>query len=82
MVYQVASVVGDAVPIIGLGGIVSVEDVVEFMMAGATAVAVGAATFARPTAANELLDGLTAWMGAQGVRQLGEIRGSALPKPE
>ena len=82
LVYQVASVVGDAVPIIGLGGIVSVEDVVEFMMAGATAVAVGAATFARPTAATELLDGLTAWMGAQGVRQLGEIRGAALPKPE
>jgi dihydroorotate dehydrogenase (NAD+) catalytic subunit len=79
LVYQVATAAGAEVPIVGLGGIVSVEDVLEFLMVGAWVVAVGTATFAHPAASTDLLDGLARWMAAQGVRDLAEVRGAALP---
>src|SRR5260370_752654 len=53
MVYQTAQAV--RIPIMGAGGVLAVEDVVEFLMAGASAVQVGTATFAEPTALTRLL---------------------------
>ncbi|GAC1428168.1 MAG: dihydroorotate dehydrogenase [Chloroflexota bacterium] len=78
LVYQVAQTVGDQVPIVALGGITSVYDVLEFILAGATAVAVGTATCAHPTISTDLGDGLARWMSAHGVADLAEIRAAAL----
>ncbi len=71
MVWQVASAVG--LPVIGMGGIVTAEDALEFLMAGATAVAVGTASFIDPTAAVKVIEGLEhycATTGIEAVRQL------------
>ena len=76
MVYQVASVVH--IPIIGAGGILSVEDIVEFLLAGATAVQIGTASFANPTATTSLLDRLKEWMTSEGVASVAELTGAAL----
>jgi len=75
MVYQVATVVD--LPLVGLGGITTLDDALEFFMAGASCVAVGTATFARPGAMPSLVDDLTAWMEREGVRSLDEIIGAA-----
>jgi dihydroorotate dehydrogenase (NAD+) catalytic subunit len=56
MVWQVARAV--AIPVIGIGGIMTAEDAIEFMIAGATAVQVGTANFFQPSAAEEIIDGL------------------------
>lgn len=65
--YQAVSI-----PIIGCGGIATVDDVVEYLLAGAAAVQVGSATFGRPLLLPELVKGLAAWLAAEGasVRQL------------
>ncbi|MDR2052588.1 MAG: dihydroorotate dehydrogenase [Treponema sp.] len=70
------------VPVIGIGGIAAAEDALEFLMAGAAAVEVGAATFARPAAMTEIADGIYAYMKANGVKTVKElsIRGG-LPRP-
>lgn len=73
MVYQVCQCV--EVPVIGMGGISNWEDAVEFIMAGATAVAVGTANFFAPHAVEEIIEGLTAYMEEAGLRDLSEIRG-------
>lgn len=75
MVYQVAAVVD--LPLIGVGGITTVDDALEFIMAGASCLQVGTATFAEPRTMLTLLDGLTAWMEHEGVTSLGEIVGAA-----
>ena len=75
MVYQVAAAV-DA-PIIGCGGIASGLDAVEFLLAGATAVQVGTATFANPRAPLDVLDGLRRFMDEEGVADVGELIGAA-----
>lgn len=77
MVYQVAQAV--KIPIIGMGGIVTAEDALQFMMAGANAVAIGAATMADPLAALKVIDGLDRWCAAHGVADINEIVGAALP---
>jgi dihydroorotate dehydrogenase (NAD+) catalytic subunit len=77
LVYQVARAV--RVPIIGCGGVTTAEDAVEFLMAGASAVQVGTATFRNPRAAVDVLEGLEAWLKAEGVEDVGEIIGAALP---
>ncbi len=79
MTAQVAQAV--AVPVVGIGGIGTAEDALEFFMAGATAVQVGTASFVNPHAALDVLDGLEAWMVAEGVASLNEIIGDALPGP-
>ena len=66
-------------PIIGMGGVRTVEDVVEFVLAGASAVAVGTATFANPLAAVEILESLPAWLGDRGLASIAELRGAAVP---
>ena len=61
------------VPIIGMGGIASAEDALEFLMAGAAAVEVGAATFAHPPVMNEIVDGIYAYMKENGVKTVKEL---------
>jgi len=76
-VYQVAQIVH--IPIVGSGGVITVEDAIEFFMAGASAVQVGTASFADPVATERLVDGVAAWMSAHGVTRLDELIGAALP---
>ncbi|MDR0708585.1 MAG: dihydroorotate dehydrogenase [Spirochaetaceae bacterium] len=61
------------VPIIGMGGIASAEDALEFLMAGAAAVEVGAATFAHPPVMNEIVDGIYAYMKTNGIKTVQEL---------
>ena len=68
----------ERIPIIGLGGIASWRDAVEFIMAGATAVQVGTATFNNPRALTDCIDGLQAFMQRKGYRTLEDVRGLAL----
>lgn len=64
-------------PIIGMGGIMSGEDAIEFMLAGAAAVSVGTANFVNPTAAVDVLDGIQAYCAHHGVRSCAELVGAA-----
>lgn len=73
MVYQVAKAVD--VPIIGMGGIATGEDAIEFIMAGATAVAVGTANFANPYATIDVIKGIEKYMAENGVTEINQIRG-------
>jgi dihydroorotate dehydrogenase (NAD+) catalytic subunit len=73
MVYQVCKAVD--VPVIGLGGISTGEDAIEFIMAGATGVAVGTANFFNPYATQEVVEGIEEFMIKQGIKDLSEIRG-------
>ncbi len=73
MVYQVANAVD--VPIIGMGGIRTAEDALEFIMAGATAVSVGTSNFNNPTATIEIIEGIEDFMRKNGINSLDEIRG-------
>lgn len=73
MVYQVANAV--SLPIIGMGGIMTGEDAVEFILAGATAVSVGTANFYNPYATVEIADGIEDYMRAQGVEDIQELIG-------
>ncbi|NLY29836.1 MAG: dihydroorotate dehydrogenase [Firmicutes bacterium] len=73
MVYEVASVVD--IPIIGMGGIFTGEDAVEFIMAGASAVMVGTANFTNPLACPQIIGEIEEFMRKQGIRSLVEIRG-------
>ncbi len=75
MVYEVAGAVD--VPVIGCGGIASAEDALEFIMAGASAVQVGTATFGNPRALLDVLEGIERFMEEEGIQNLGEIIGAA-----
>ena len=74
-VYMAASVT--SLPIIASGGVMGGKDAVEFLMAGASAVQVGTATFTDPGAPWRVLDELRAWCDAEGVERLDEIVGAA-----
>ncbi|MCH7953958.1 MAG: dihydroorotate dehydrogenase, partial [Chloroflexi bacterium] len=76
LVYDVASAVD--VPIIGCGGIVTGDDAIEFLMAGASAVQVGTATFANPHATLDVLDGIEAFMRDNGIEGTTDVVGTAL----
>jgi dihydroorotate dehydrogenase (NAD+) catalytic subunit len=73
MVHQVAGAL--TIPVMGAGGIATWQDAAEFIMAGAAAVQVGTATFMKPGISLEILRGLEAWMEAQGIAGIDEIRG-------
>lgn len=73
MVYEVNQVVD--VPIIGIGGITKVEDAIEFIMAGATAIQVGSANFIKPDICIDIIKGIEEFMDKEGVKSLEEIRG-------
>lgn len=79
IVYDVAKAV--RIPVIGCGGISSGEDAIEFLMAGATAVQVGTASFANPRALLDVLEGVEAWLVRHGIEDVHEIIGCALPRP-
>ena len=73
MVYQVANAV--KIPIIGMGGIANAEDALEFMMAGATGVAVGAMNFINPYATVETVEGIEKFMEQQKIENINDIIG-------
>ena len=73
MVYQVANAV--RLPIIGMGGIATAEDALEFIMAGASAVAVGTANFHNPRATVEIVDGIAAYMKKNNIEDIHELIG-------
>lgn len=77
LVYQVAQAV--SVPIIGMGGIMCAEDAIEFMLAGASAVAVGTANFVQPDIAENIAHGMLAYLDRHKVQNIEDIVGLALP---
>ncbi len=80
MVYEAARAV--SIPVIGMGGIVTPEDAVEFMMAGATAVQVGTASYADPRATERLAKGLESWCRSHGVERVASLTGAVeIPHP-
>jgi dihydroorotate dehydrogenase (NAD+) catalytic subunit len=80
-VHQLHVALGPDVPIIGMGGARTVEDVVEFVRAGASVVAIGTATFADPFTAHDLVRDLGAWLDRHGFSSLAELRGQVQAWP-
>lgn len=74
MVYQAAHAV--KIPVIGMGGIATAEDAIEFLLAGASAVAVGAMNFVNPYATIEIIEGIEAYMKQYGIKDLSELIGA------
>ncbi len=74
MVYQVAQAV--SIPVIGIGGIECAEDALEFMVAGATAVQVGTASFINPRAAQDVVEGIEKYMKENNLASISDIVGS------
>lgn len=74
MVYQVAGAA--EIPVIGCGGITTASDAIEFIMAGATAVQVGTASFSNPRSLLDVLEGIEQFMKKEGIDNLSEIRGA------
>jgi dihydroorotate dehydrogenase (NAD+) catalytic subunit len=74
MVYETAQAVD--IPVIGMGGIVTPEDAVEFLLAGATAVQVGTASYADPRAVERLADGLESWCRSHQVERAASLTGA------
>ena len=73
MVYQAAHAVN--IPIIGMGGIASAEDAIEFILAGASAVSVGTANFHNPAVTMEVIDGIEAYMKKNGFENMADMVG-------
>lgn len=74
MVYQTANAV--KIPVIGMGGISTAEDAIEFLLAGACAVSVGAANFYNPYATEEIIKGIESYMETYGIQDIREIIGA------
>lgn len=74
MVYQIAQEV--SIPIIGLGGVCNAEDVVEYMLAGASAVGVGYASFRNPTALPSIIDELEKWCDDRKIERVADLTGA------
>ena len=75
MVYQVCGAV--KIPVVGLGGIASASDALEFLLAGATAVQVGTANFVKPDICLDIIDGIDRYLERHGFAAVSEIRGLA-----
>ncbi|WP_296732169.1 dihydroorotate dehydrogenase [Anaerovibrio sp.] len=73
MVYQVANAV--KIPILGLGGIATAEDAIEFLLAGASAVAVGAENFVHPDAVVKVAEGIDTYLEKRGLKNVSELVG-------
>ncbi|MGV8983380.1 dihydroorotate dehydrogenase [Clostridium sp.] len=73
MVHEVCKAVN--VPVVGMGGICSYEDAIEFIMVGATAVQIGTANFVKPDICKDIIEGIEAYMIREGIKNLSEIRG-------
>jgi dihydroorotate dehydrogenase (NAD+) catalytic subunit len=76
MVHEASKAV--KIPVVGMGGILRAEDAVEFMMAGATAVQVGTASYADPRAVENIANGLKRWCATHNVAEVRSLTGSAL----
>jgi dihydroorotate dehydrogenase (NAD+) catalytic subunit len=74
MVYETARAV--KIPILGMGGIITPEDAVEFLLAGATAIQVGTASYADPRAVERLAKGLESWCRSHGVEKVSSLTGA------
>ncbi len=74
MVYEVCRAV--KVPVIGMGGIMTAEDAIEYIMAGAHLIQVGSATFRKPETSLEIAEGIALFMEREGIKDLEEIRGA------
>lgn len=74
MVYQASHAV--KIPVIGMGGIATAEDAIEFLLAGATAVSVGAVNFMNPYATVEIIEGIEQYMTKYGVEDIQELIGA------
>ena len=74
MVYQVARAV--SIPVIGLGGIMTAEDAIEFLMCGATAIEIGTANFIDPTVTIKVRDGINDWLDRHGCASVQDIIGT------
>ena len=74
MVYQVARAV--KVPVVGLGGIMTAEDAIEFLMCGATAIEIGTANFIDPAVTIKVRDGISDWLDRHGCRSVQDIIGT------
>jgi dihydroorotate dehydrogenase (NAD+) catalytic subunit len=75
-VFQAAQAV--KVPVVGIGGIASIDDVMDFLVAGASAVQIGTANFYNPTASLQVLDALPAALGELGARRVREVVGTLI----
>ncbi|MBQ5635982.1 MAG: nitronate monooxygenase, partial [Selenomonadales bacterium] len=73
MVWQVAQAV--KVPIIGMGGIMTAEDAIEFFLAGASAVSIGTANFVNPAVAMDVTRGIDEYLDARGIKSIQDIIG-------
>lgn len=76
MVYQASHAV--EIPVIGMGGIATAEDAIEFLLAGATAIAVGAMNFVNPYATVEIAEGIEAYMEKYGIEDIAELIGGVI----
>ena len=74
MVYEVSQAV--SLPIIGMGGIMTAEDAIEMMLAGATAVSVGTANFRNPGVTMEILQGMKDYLKDQGIEKIKDLVGA------
>ena len=74
MVYEAAKAV--SIPVIGMGGIITPEDAVEFLLAGATAIEVGTASYADPRATERLAKGLESWCRSRGIEEVADLTGA------
>ena len=74
MVYQVAKAV--KIPVVGLGGIMTAEDAIEFLMCGATAIEIGTANFIDPAVTIKVRDGISDWLARHGCHSVQEIIGT------
>ena len=79
LTYQLASAVD--IPVVGIGGIIDHRDALQFLLAGASAIQVGTATFTNPRAALEVLDGLAGYLRDAGVARIADLIGAAQPRP-
>ncbi|MHB1796497.1 MAG: dihydroorotate dehydrogenase [Acidobacteriaceae bacterium] len=79
MVYQASQAV--SIPVLGMGGITTTEDVIEFMLAGATAVQVGTASYADPRAVERIASGLLDWCQRHRIDKLASLTGAMDPTP-
>jgi len=79
MTWQVRRAV--AIPIVGMGGIMTARDAIEFILAGATAVQVGTASFVNPRAAVDVAEGLALWLAERNIASVRELVGTLLTAP-
>ena len=73
MVHQVAKAV--SIPIMGIGGVATWQDAVEFIMAGARLIQIGTSSFINPSISLDILEGMQAWLETQGIGNIKEVRG-------